>query len=34
MRPVTYQKAATAADAVRAIAAGGWHAFLAGGTTL
>jgi xanthine dehydrogenase YagS FAD-binding subunit len=35
MRPFTYQKAATAADAVRAIAAGGdGTRFLAGGTTL
>src|SRR6476660_6692517 len=35
MRPFTYQKAATAADAVRAIAAGGAGTrFLAGGTTL
>ena len=35
MRPFTYQKAASAADAVRAIAAGcvGTR-FLAGGTTL
>src|SRR6195256_6824967 len=35
MRPFTYQKAATAADAVHAIAAGGAGTrFLAGGTTL
>ena len=35
MRPFTYQKAATAADAVSAIAAGGAGTrFLAGGTTL
>jgi xanthine dehydrogenase YagS FAD-binding subunit len=35
MRPFTYQKAATAADAVRAIAAAGTGTrFLAGGTTL
>src|ERR1700736_4601057 len=35
MRPFTYQKAATATDAVRAIAAGGAGTrFLAGGTTL
>src|SRR5712672_3585442 len=35
MRPFTYQKPATPADAVRAIAAGGAGTrFLAGGTTL
>src|SRR5260370_32159473 len=35
MRPFTYQKAATAADAVSAIVAGGaGKRFLAGGTTL
>jgi xanthine dehydrogenase YagS FAD-binding subunit len=35
MRPFTYQRAATAADAVRAIAAGGAGTrFMAGGTTL